>query len=166
MKVNYFWRSIATFLAFGLFRALPLPAASAFGGWAARVIGPRLSRQETIRGNLELALPELAAAERDRIMVGIWDNFGRTIAEFAHLDTFSRAEESDSGLITFAGLEHIEGLKADSRGAVFVAGHIGNWELTPLIARRAGIVTVVVYRPPDTPYVDRLIRKQRAFINP
>ena len=166
MKASYAWRSAVTFVIAGLFRTLPLPAASALGGWVARVIGPCLDRQKVIAENLDLAMPELSDMDRDRITVAIWDNYGRTIAEYAHLATFSRAEESDSGLITFAGLEHLEGLKANYRGAVFVGGHIGNWELTPLIGRRVGLETVVVYRPQDTPYVDRLLRRQRAIINP
>lgn len=166
IKIRYLWRSAAAFVAAGLFGALPLGAASALGGWAARTIGPRLARDGIARGNLELALPELSAADMDRIMVGMWDNFGRTVAEFAHLATYSRAEESDNGLITFAGLEHLERLKCDYRGAIFVGGHLGNWEVAPLMLRRAGLETVVVYRPLDAPYVDRLIHRQRTKITP
>ncbi len=153
-------------MANSVFRALPLRAASAFGGWAARVIGPRLSRHHIARENIELALPELGPGEVDRVLAEMWDNFGRTMAEIAHLGTYSRDVDDDGGLITFAGLEHLEALKHDYRGAVFVTGHIGNWEVSGLILRRAGFETVVVYRPPDTPYVDRLLRKQRVKINP
>ena len=155
-----------TFLAAGIFRALPLGAASAFGGWLARMIGPRLLRHRIARENIELVMPELDAEQVDGILTGMWDNLGRTVAEFAHLQAYSAAEKHGGDLITFAGMEHLEGLKRDYRGAIFVGGHLANWEITPLILRRAGLETVVVYRPPDTPYVDRLIRRQRAMINP
>ena len=153
-------------MANGVFRALPLGAASSFGGWVARVIGPRLSRHHIARENIELALPELGADEVDRVLAEMWGNFGRTVAEFAHLGTFSRDVDNDGGLITFAGLDHLEALKQDYRGAVFVTGHIGNWEVSGLILRRAELETLAVYRPPDTPYVDRLILEQRVKINP
>lgn len=166
MKLNYLWRSAAALLASGLFRALPIGAASALGGWMGRVIGPRLSRHGIARANLELALPELSPEDMDRIMVGMWNNLGRTVSEIAHLGTFSRAEESDNGLITFAGLEHLERLKQDYRGAIFVGGHLGNWEVAPLMLRRAGLETVSVYRPFNEPYIDRLARQQRIKINP
>ncbi len=131
-----------------------------------RVIGPRLPLHGIARANLELALTELSAEEMDRVMIGMWDNLGRIVGEFAHLGTFSGAEESDTGLITFAGLEHLERLKQDYRGAVFITGHIGNWEVSGLILRRIGLETVAVYRPLNEPYIDRLIRQQRIKINP
>jgi KDO2-lipid IV(A) lauroyltransferase len=147
---------------------LPLAAGSAVGGWLARVVGPRLARHETARENIELALPELSPEQVDQALKGMWDNFGRTAAEFAHLPTFQRASESEDedSLVTFAGMENLEALKKDYRGAIFVGGHIGNWELTALILHRMELETVVVYRPPDTPYVDRLVRRQRSLINP
>lgn len=166
MKFKYLWRIAAFFLAYGVFRILPLDTASHFGGWLARRVGPFSARHRIARDNIALALPELAPGEAERVLDGMWDNFGRIFAEYAHLGRFSRAEETGDGRISFAGLDHLEGVKRDGRGAIFIGGHIGNWEVAPLILRRAGLETVVVYRPPSTPVIDRLIRRKRAMINP
>ena len=69
-----------------LFKALPIDAASAVGGFLARSIGPRLGITKRARRNLELAMPELSAAERHRVIVRMWDNLGRVIAELPHVE--------------------------------------------------------------------------------
>ena len=42
-----------------LFKALPIDAASALGGFLARSIGPRLGITKRARRNLEIALPDI-----------------------------------------------------------------------------------------------------------
>ena len=164
MKFSHRWQSAAALLALSVFRALPLGAASAFGGWIGRTLGPHLARHRIASDNLQLAFPELSPSERDRILMGMWDNFGRVVGEYAHLDTLRRSVESGRGLVTFAGLEHIERLKRDYKGAVFVGGHLGNWEVGGLMLHEVGMETVAVYRPPDIPMIDRLLRKHRANV--
>ena len=66
-------------------RALPIDAASALGGALARRIGPWLGISKRARHNLTAALPELSAAEIERVVRGMWDNLGRVAAEYPHL---------------------------------------------------------------------------------
>jgi len=72
-------------LLFGLFRLLPLDAASALGGWLGRSIGPRLGVTKRAAINLRCGL---ARARRGgsaaRCMRGMWDNLGRVVAEYPH----------------------------------------------------------------------------------
>ena len=76
-------RGAATFLA--VTGVLSFDLASAIGGTIARIIGPHLAVTRRARRNLGLALPHLSAAERRRIIREMWDNLGRTMAEYAHL---------------------------------------------------------------------------------
>jgi KDO2-lipid IV(A) lauroyltransferase len=50
----------------------------------------------------------------------------------------------------------------ESRGCIFVTPHIGNWELLPHVSNKLGIPLVVVVRPLDNPYLERLIFSDRA----
>jgi len=50
----------------------------------------------------------------------------------------------------------------ETGGAIFVAPHIGNWELLPHVSRAVGIPLVVVARPPDNPYLRRLLFEDRT----
>ena len=58
-------------LMFGLFRLLPLDAASAVGGWLGRLVGPRLGVTKRAQINLQRALPHLDPAEARLVMRGM-----------------------------------------------------------------------------------------------
>src|SRR5579864_313113 len=91
-------------LVYAIFRALPLDAASAVGGFLARTIGPRLGLSRRALKNLRRALPELGEDEARRVIAGMWDNLGRVIAEYAHLGQY-RIYAAD-GRIEMVGAEH------------------------------------------------------------
>ncbi|MEZ5922343.1 MAG: hypothetical protein R3C60_13475 [Parvularculaceae bacterium] len=78
--------------AYGLgavFRLIGVDAASALSGKFTRLVGPMLTRISD-RGlrNLEIAFPEMPEDERAAIIKDVWENLGRTTAEFAHLEKF------------------------------------------------------------------------------
>ena len=73
---------------YAVFRLLPLDAASALGGFLARSLGPRGAFSRRARRNLERAMPELGAEEVERVLLGMWDNLGRVVAEYPHLGKF------------------------------------------------------------------------------
>ena len=50
---------------------------------------------------------------------------------------------------------------AKGRGGLFVSGHCGNWELMPPCIRDLGLKGTLVYRPPNNPFVDEWIARQR-----
>lgn len=49
-----------------------------------------------------------------------------------------------------------------SGGCLFVTPHIGSWELLPHIGSAAGIPLVIVARPTDNEYLERLIYRSRS----
>src|SRR6201986_2181565 len=59
---------------------------SAFFARVARPIDPRLREHRIGRANLTAAFPEKSPSEIETILDGVWDNLGRVIPEFAHLD--------------------------------------------------------------------------------
>src|SRR5215471_3837036 len=54
--------------------------------WVARTVGPWTGEHRIGRANLTAAFPEKTPDEIERILLGVWDNLGRVVAEFAHLD--------------------------------------------------------------------------------
>ncbi len=68
-----------------------------------------------------------------------------------------------------SGMEKLKGLFHEAKkihdksgGCVFVTPHIGSWELLPYIASCAGIPLVIVVRPLDNEYLEKLIYASRA----
>ncbi|WP_448207622.1 LpxL/LpxP family acyltransferase [Azospirillum sp. sgz302134] len=140
-----------------LFRALPLDAASDLGGRIGRTVGPLLPSTKTARRNLERAFPEKSRAEIDVILLGMWDNLGRVIAEYPHLRDIVR-----NGRIEVVGTEHIEHLREDGKAGILVSGHLANWEILGIASRTLGVDLAVVYRAPNNPYVDALLTDLRG----
>src|SRR5262249_33912249 len=85
-RILYTFQAAAIGGALGLVRLLPLDWASGLGGFVARSIGPRLGVSRVGRRNLAAAFPEKSPAEIETILRGVWDNLGRTGAEYAQLD--------------------------------------------------------------------------------
>lgn len=147
-------------VAFHLFARLPPARASALGGALARKIGPWLGISSIARRNLARAMPELDAAARERIVVGMWDNLGRVAAEYPHLATLD-IHAADSQ-VQVLGLERIDAARDDGVGAIFVGAHYGNWELLGLAAGQRGLPLTLVYRAANNPYVEALVQHARS----
>jgi Kdo2-lipid IVA lauroyltransferase/acyltransferase len=129
--------------------------ASALGGFIARAIGMRLGITKRGEENLRRALPDLSPTERQRILKAMWDNLGRVIAEYPHLDKFhlfeknSRIEGIDAG--------DILATRDPNKRYIFFSAHYGNWEIAIRTAAEAGFDVTGVYRAPNNPLVDRLM---------
>jgi KDO2-lipid IV(A) lauroyltransferase len=146
----------AVYAAYGLFRILPVGAASWLGGFLVRGIGPLLPSHSTALENLAHAFPEKTMAERLSIAHAMWWNLGRVMAEYAHLKHFGGEPR-----VTVHGGEHVAAVIASAKPAIFFAGHIANWEVPAMAVRANGIELPLVYRAPNNPFVDRLIRHAR-----
>ena len=141
-------------------RALPAAAASNLGGGVARTIGPALPVSKIADRNLQLAMPELDAVARRRIVRDCWDNLGRTVGEFPHIGRLKHNTPSGAGW-SVEGAEHLEAAKASGRPVIFFSGHIGNWELMPPVVARYGMPFASFYRAASNPGVDGLIHSLR-----
>jgi Kdo2-lipid IVA lauroyltransferase/acyltransferase len=156
------WRygaEAALFFAFmGLFRIMGVDAASALGGFIGRNIFARTRVTERARENLVRVFPEKSKAEIDAILRTMWDNLGRTVAEYAHLDKFDL--HGSNPRIALENAAEAEDLRG--KAALLLSGHFANWEILPIASARFGLDGAIVYRPPNNPYVDRYISRARA----
>lgn len=105
-------------------------------------------------------MPELSAAERARVLRGVWDNLGRTAAELPHLGALGPSAAGPGWEIQ--GAEHLRPIGEAGGPAILVSGHLANWEVLPAALLRLGIAMASVYRAPDNPRVDALLRGLRA----
>ena len=139
---------------------LPRGAASAFGGAFARFVGPKLSLSNRARKNLRRFMPELGDAGIERTVYEMWDNLGRTAAEYPHLTHFtSFVPDAD---IEIVGTEHVDAAKAAGKPIIFFAAHLANWELAGLAAARYGTPVHLVYREANNRHVETLFKRGRG----
>ncbi|EWY40357.1 lauroyl acyltransferase [Skermanella stibiiresistens SB22] len=143
------------YLTYGVFSALPLDAASALGGWIGRTVGPRLRSSRSTLRNIERALPEESPERHREILVGSWDNLGRVMAEYPHLEKVWERTE-------LIGRDLVKDLVETRKATLFFSAHIANWELNVMGASRNGLEMTAVYRRPNNPTAGKLIDRVRA----
>lgn len=148
--------AIAARLALGLFRMLPLDTASAFGGWFGRTFGPHFGAHKVAVGNITRAMPELTPAQRSDALAGMWDNLGRVVAEYAHLENIR-----DAGRIEVVGGEHVVAIRDSGKPAIFFSAHYGNWELMSLVGMQRQLPLVQVYRAANNPLTEEILQGLR-----
>ena len=161
-RAGYFVQYLAIRLLFGLLRLLPVDKASAVGGRFGRCIGPCLRRHAVARANMRRALPELSDAAVETALSEMWDNLGRTFAEYAHLGTLAQALAAGDGRIEVHGREHIDAAIAAGKGAILFGGHFANWELSVLLQTLTPVEAVLVYRQQNNTWINRLLARLRT----
>lgn len=145
-----------------LVRRVGPATASNIGGALARTIGPLLPVSKVADANLRLAMPELDAAARRRIVRGVWENLGRTATEFAHVPNLRRTESGPGWEVV--GEEVLRAVNTPGMPVIFVSGHFGNWEVLPLAVAAFGRQMSSFYRPASNRLVDQLILELRRAV--
>jgi KDO2-lipid IV(A) lauroyltransferase len=161
MKLSYRLEYAVARACLALLRAMNPAAASNFGGALGRLIGPWLPASAVAQANLKAAMPELDAAARRRVVRGVWENLGRTVAELPHLSRLRRDTPSGPGYEVRN--EHIiKRIAAQGGPTVFCSAHIGNWEFLPVAAACVGLPFGGIYRAAANPLINSLIQQLRG----
>jgi KDO2-lipid IV(A) lauroyltransferase len=143
---------------FALLRLLPTHVVSGFGGWLGRSIGPRTRAHGIATRNMARSLPEADAGQRAHWLMEAWDNFGRTMVEYAVLERLDRVHENR---VEVEGFEQLAALPSDQPAILFCA-HLANWEVIPLALTGRSKPLTIVYRAANNPLVDGMIAETRA----
>jgi Kdo2-lipid IVA lauroyltransferase/acyltransferase len=161
--LRYLGEAAPFFLFMGFCKLIGIDAASAVGGFIGRHVFYRLGPANTARHNLKAAYPEKTRAEIEEIVRAVCDNLGRVAGEYPHLD---KLISGPGGRVEAVGMENGDDAVASGKGVMFVSGHFANWEVMVNVATQHGYEGALVYRPPNNPYVDRFISRQRAKQGP
>lgn len=145
-----------------LLRQLSLDQASALGSWLARRLGPRFKVHRLADRNLARAMPDLTDDQRAAALDGMWDNLGRVLAEYPHLDDLKPDTPDQLGHIEVIGLDILKKIQDSGKPAIFFSAHFANWELLSLVAFRHGLPLVHVYRAANNPLTDEILRQLRV----
>ena len=158
LRLSHLPQLLAAWPAYFLLKHLPLDLAERLAGWIGRGIGPRIGASRRAVRNLRLVFPAMPDAETRRIVRAMWENLARVPVDYIHLGRIF----ADPPRIEINGAEVLVRLKESGRGAILVSGHVGNWEMVTLAARRFGLRVVSVYRRFNNPVVDAYIHRLQA----
>lgn len=159
--LRYLGESAAFFPFMVFFRLIGIDAASAVGGLIGRHVFYHLPPADIARNNLRAAYPSMSEEEIEHTVREVCENLGRVVAEYPHLDKVTLGDR-----IEIVGAEISNAAMTSGKGVMFVSGHFANWEILAGAATQLGYEGALVYRPPNNPFVDRWISRQRAKLGP
>ncbi|HYB90069.1 MAG TPA: lysophospholipid acyltransferase family protein [Candidatus Binataceae bacterium] len=112
--------------------------------------------------NLEIAFPEMDRAARLEIVRGVYRNWGRMLAEWAHMGSLNRT--NIERYVKYEGRENWdEGLRlSNGRGAIVLTAHFGNFELMNVAHSIYGNLIAIVHRPLRNPLIDAAVCAARV----
>ncbi|MGO9270193.1 MAG: lysophospholipid acyltransferase family protein [Terriglobia bacterium] len=120
---------------------------------------PRLRRVGSF--NLQLAFPDWSPRQRRRALFGLFQNFGRMLADFTHFPAWSR--DNIEKIIIYDGFENYERARAQGKGVLFLTAHFSNWELSSFAHGLYGYPLNFLVRHMDNPLLDGLINGYRSL---
>ncbi|MBW6485768.1 MAG: lysophospholipid acyltransferase family protein [Syntrophobacterales bacterium] len=110
--------------------------------------------------NLRCAFPEKTNGEILTIARGVYRTMGIVAAEF--FDIPKLTSENVREIVETEGLSNCEQALAKGRGVLLFSAHFGNWELEAAAIALLIKPAVVIYRPLDSPLLDRLVFRVRS----
>ncbi len=158
-NIFYLTENMLAKSVYWIFRLFPFSYASSMGGFLGRTLGPLLPRNKLARKNLRRALPDLDEKQVEETITGMWENFGRSIAEFPHMNNMDK--DAFAKIVEVEGVEHIKQAKQGGKGSLFFSGHVANWEMAPKTIAIYDCPLGVVYRRLNNSGLDKLVQDMR-----
>jgi len=110
--------------------------------------------------NIKRAFPDKSLKDVIRIAQGAYRNLAIVCAEFFDLPKMSRSRLEN--LLDIQGLERAQQALEKKKGLLFFGAHFSNWELMAVAAALLIAPGVAVYRPLDSPWLERMVRHVRS----
>ncbi len=153
-----------TWLGLGLLRLLaplPLPVLLWLGTWLGSVVRYLpVGFVRIARRNLELCLPQLSAAERERLLTRHFESIG--IALFETGLAWWASDQRIQRLTDVEGLEHLHAAQAHGKGVILLSAHFTTLEIGAR-ALAARMPLNVMYRPTSNEVMGRFLAANRAL---
>ena len=158
-NIIYFLEGSFLLLIFILLKILPLGISSFLMGKLSSLIGPRLGVTKKAYNNIKNVMPEKNEKEITKIIKDMWENLGKVAGEYPHLSKF---DPEKNNKIQIYGKKNLLLVKKTKTPAIFFSGHLANWEILPNIAIKNGVPVLTIFRRPNNPFINFLIKYIRS----
>jgi KDO2-lipid IV(A) lauroyltransferase len=109
------------------------------------------------------AAPELKRLQAKELLCAVYSHVGESVAELSHFNYLLELDENNSfKRIEIDGNDECLEVKNSGDGALFLSGHIGNFELLAAYHIRNGISLSILGREPNYPFLSTWIQDVRT----
>ncbi|MBI3322053.1 MAG: mitochondrial fission ELM1 family protein [Candidatus Omnitrophica bacterium] len=166
MKASFFTESVLYWLARGVSacaqRVPPEWSARAGAGVGAALYHLAGKRRAVAISNLRAAFADTYTADQyDGILRSLYKNLGRTLLEIAAIPRIDREYVDRYVQVAPGSADRLERALAKGKGAIFITGHFGNWELISLTGALHGYPTSVLARQQGWPRLNKMLTEFR-----
>ena len=142
-----------------MFKILGPRLSSNLGGKIFEIIGPFFRSEKIINSNIKKALPDINFKNLKKIKRLMWNNYGRTFAEYMFIKEFRNGKISKN--IEIDGQQILEKIKKENSQVIFISGHFSNFELMAMHLEKSGINLCAIYRPLNNIFLNGLMERIR-----
>ena len=146
---------------------LPYRIASDTGGYIGR-LGYLLDKRHrnVALENLARAFPRRGKEDIARIAQKVFENLGRSVAEFVHIashppDSIKRMLNK---WVIIEGQDYVNNAIMNNKGLIYLGAHFGNWELLGQVLSTNKCAFNVIARPIDNHRLNRIIISLRSVL--
>ena len=156
--IKYFLEFLLWIILFLIFKIIGFKNSSNIGGKIGEIFGPFIRSEKILKKNILNAFPGIDNNNLKKIEKDMWNNYGRTFAEYAFIKEFKNGKLEDN--LKIEGAEILQKIIDEKKPVLFLSGHFANFELMAMVIERSGINLAAIYRPLNNffiePYITRL----------
>ncbi len=156
--IKYFLEFLLWIILFLIFKIIGFKNSSNIGGKIGEIFGPFIRSEKILKKNILNAFPNIDNNSLKKIKKDMWNNYGRTFAEYAFIKEFKNGKLEDN--LKIEGAEILQKVIDEKKPVLFLSGHFANFELMAMVIERSGINLAAIYRPLNNffiePYITRL----------
>ncbi|WP_426958191.1 lipid A biosynthesis lauroyl acyltransferase [Muricoccus radiodurans] len=146
---------------FLLLRVLGPRLGPALGAAVCRSLGPFSRAHRIAMRNIADSFPDRDAAWHRAVAREAWDNLGRTVCEYVHIERIWDLTEAPDPTariqVDDVTRSRFWDLRDRPRPTLVFAAHLANWELPAVAAAKHGLHAAVLYRTPNSKPVAKAI---------
>ncbi|WP_298153505.1 lysophospholipid acyltransferase family protein [Flavobacterium sp.] len=120
-------------------------------------------RKQTVRKNLEIALPHLSITERRTIEKKFFRHMCDMFLEMIKTMNISDKEIKDR--FVFTNMEMIREYEEKGKSVALLCAHYASWEWLVVMAKYTSFRSIAIYKKIGNKYFDKLVRKIRSRLH-
>ncbi len=157
--IKYFFQYLLTIFSFLLFKILGPNLSSSLSGKIFEIIGPYFRSEKIIHSNIKKAIPNINSNYLNKVTKLMWNNYGRTFAEYIFIKDFRFGSLKSN--IEIEGQNILNQILKSNKQVIFISGHLSNFELMAMYLDSAGVKLCAIYRPLNNIFLNGIMEKIR-----